>query len=86
MLDEKFKRREFVISWLEKSLLNLVEVLLGVLVAHVWGRDVQFKVWSEILEVVVVGQLIGDLDAQGNRCFVGPTPNLKKILVTYMDI
>ena len=54
--------------------LDLVHVLAGVLVAHVGGGDVQLEVGAEVLEVVVVGELVGDLDPEGDRSLVRPAP------------
>ena len=54
--------------------LDLVHVLAGVLVAHVGGGDVQLEVGAEVLEVVVVGELVGDLDPEGDGSLVRPAP------------
>ena len=51
-----------------------LHVLGGVLVAHVAGGDVQLEVRAEILEVVVVRQLVGDILVQGHRRLVRPAP------------
>lgn len=39
------------------DLLNLLQVVIGVLVGHVGGADVQLEVWSKVLKVVVVWEL-----------------------------
>ena len=49
------------ISYRHQPASDLVDVLAGVLVCHVAWRDVQLEVWSKVLKVVIVGQLIGDL-------------------------
>ena len=54
--------------------LDLVHVLAGVLVAHVGRGNVQLKVGAEVLEVVVVGQLVGDFHSEGDRRLVRPAP------------
>jgi hypothetical protein len=59
-----------------KFSLDFIEVLWCVLVAHVRRGDVQLEVGSEVLEVVVVGQLVGDLHPERNGSFVGPAPEL----------
>ena len=51
---------------------DLVHVLRRVLIAHVAGGDVELEVGSEVLEVVIVGQLVGDLLVQGHGRLVGP--------------
>ena len=51
---------------------DLVEVVGLVLVGDVGGRDVKFEVGSVVLEVVVVGQFVGDLGAEGDGGLVGP--------------
>ena len=51
---------------------DLVHVLRRVLIAHVAGGDVELEVGAEILKVVVVGQLIGDVRLQGHGSLVGP--------------
>ena len=60
----------------EDCSLDLVEVLCCVLVGHVGGGDVELEVRSEILEVVVVRQLVGDLHSKSNGSLVGPAPRL----------
>ena len=62
-------------------LLDFVKVLLGVLVGHVRGGNVQLEVRPEVLEVVVVGQLVGDVRAQRNGCLVGPTPVKSRVFI-----
>ena len=62
-------------------LLDFVKVLLGVLVGHVRGGNVQLEVGPEVLEVVVVGQLVGDVRAQRNGCLVGPTPVKSRVFI-----
>ena len=57
---------------LKQPRLDLVHVLGRVLVSHVGGGDVELKVGPEVLEVVVVGQLVGDLNAEGHGSLVGP--------------
>lgn len=37
--------------------LDLLQVVVGVLIGHVGGADVQLEVWSEVLKVVVVWEL-----------------------------
>lgn len=37
-----------------KHLLDLLEILVGILVSHVGGTDVQLKVWSKVLKIVVI--------------------------------
>ena len=56
----------------EQALLNLLEVLVGVLVGHVGWANVQLEVGAEVLEVIIVGQLVGDGAVQGNGRFIGP--------------
>ena len=51
---------------------DLVHVLRRVLIAHVAGGDVELEVGSEVLEIVIVGQLVGDLLVQGHGRLVGP--------------
>lgn len=36
------------------DLLDLLQVVVGVLVGHVGGTDVQLEVWPKVLKVVVV--------------------------------
>jgi hypothetical protein len=38
-------------------LLHFIHVLRGILIGHVAGLNVQLEIWSEILEIVVVGQI-----------------------------
>ena len=52
--------RKLIFCWLQPAS-DLVDVLASVLVCHVARGDVQLEVWSEVLKVVVVGQLVGDL-------------------------
>jgi hypothetical protein len=54
---------------------------------------VELEVRAEVLKVVVVRQLVGDLDTQSHGCFVGPTSvkhlkmkfKFKVIETTYLD-
>lgn len=39
------------------SLLDLLQVVVGVLIGHVGGADVQLEVWPKVLKVVVVWKL-----------------------------
>ena len=51
---------------------DLVHVLGRVLIAHVAGRDVELEVGPKVLEVVIVGQLVGNVLVQGHGSLVGP--------------
>ena len=64
-------------------LLDFVKVLLGILVGHVRGRNVQLEVRPEVLKVVIVGQLVGDVHTQCHGCFVGPTPVKLRVFPFY---
>mmetsp|Transcript_21460 Transcript_21460/g.55233 ORF Transcript_21460/g.55233 Transcript_21460/m.55233 type:complete len:327 (-) Transcript_21460:288-1268(-) len=57
---------------LQEPLADLVEVLGRVQVLHVRRRDVQLEVRRVVLEVVVVGQLVGHILAQGNGRLIRP--------------
>lgn len=39
--------------------LDLLQVVVGVLIGHVGGTDVQLEVWSKVLEVVIVWKFCG---------------------------
>lgn len=43
--------------------LDLLQVVVGVLIGHVGGADVQLEVWSEVLKVIVVWELCGVLES-----------------------
>lgn len=57
----------------EQALLDLLQVFVGVLVGHIGGADVQLEVGPKVLEVIVVGQLVGDGAVQGHGRFIRPT-------------
>ena len=57
---------------LEQPRLDLVQVLWRVLVGHVGRADVQLEVGPEVLEVVVVGQLVGHVHVERHGRLVGP--------------
>lgn len=56
----------------KETLLDLLQVFVGVLVGHVGWADVQFEVRPKVLKVIIVGQLVGDGAVQGYCGFVGP--------------
>ena len=61
--------------------LYFVKILWGVLVCHVWGRNVKLEVRSEVLKVVIVGQFICNVNVQSNGCFISPaSENIKESL------
>lgn len=37
-----------------KHLLDLLKILIGILVSHVRGTDVELKVWSKVLKIVII--------------------------------
>jgi len=37
-----------------KRLLDLLEILVGILVSHVGGTDVELKVWPKVLKIVII--------------------------------
>lgn len=37
-----------------KHLLDLLEILVGILVSHVGGTDVKLEVWSKVLKIVII--------------------------------
>ena len=57
---------------LKEARLYLIEILWRVLVGHVGRADVQLEVGPEVLEVVVVGQLVGDVHVERHGRLVGP--------------
>ena len=57
---------------LDQLALDLVQVLVRVLIGHVGRTDVELEVGPVVLEVVVVGQLVGDVGAERQRGLVGP--------------
>ena len=37
--------------------LDLLQVVIGILIGHVGGADVQLEIWSKVLKVVIVREL-----------------------------
>lgn len=60
--------------------LDLLQVVVGVLVGHVGGTDVQFEVWPKVLKVIIVWKLCGETrmcyqhGGQSHVCVSGTYP------------